>query len=58
MAALSKPEYDFPTAVTFFLAGLGVGAIVALAFSAQVKPAEGPRSQAAQAQGSHYSPAL
>jgi hypothetical protein len=56
MAAASKPEYDFPTAVTFFLAGLGVGAIVALAFSVQVKPVGVQRGQTAQ--GSQYSSAI
>jgi len=56
MAIPSKPEYDFPTAVTFFLAGLGVGAIVALAFSIQLKPAEVQRRQTTQR--SQYSSAL
>jgi hypothetical protein len=56
MATPSKPEYDFPTAVTFFLAGLGVGAIVALAFSVQIKPAGVQPGHAAQ--GSQYSSAI
>jgi hypothetical protein len=56
MAALSKPEYDFPTAVTFFLAGLGVGAIVALAFSLQIKPAGIQHGQTTRS--SQYSSAL
>ena len=36
MLAPSKPAYDLPTAVTFFLAGLGAGAILALVFSPQL----------------------
>ena len=56
MAMPAKPEYDFPTAVTFFLAGLGVGAILALAFSVQVKtlPMHPPQVERSNA----YSPAL
>lgn len=29
----SKPVYDLPTAVTFFLAGLGFGAVLAVILS-------------------------
>jgi len=28
-----RPRYDLPTAVTFFLAGLGAGSLLALIFS-------------------------
>lgn len=29
----SRPEYDFPTAVTFLLAGVALGAVLAMVFS-------------------------
>jgi len=56
MAMPTKPEYDFPTAVTFFLAGLGVGAILALTFSVQVKPL--PMHSPQVERGNAYSSAL
>lgn len=48
MPAQSKPAYDFPTAVTFFLAGLGAGAIVALIFSPQLSLHSAPARDAAR----------
>jgi hypothetical protein len=33
MSARSKPVYDLPTAITFFLAGLGIGAVLAVILS-------------------------
>jgi len=48
MPAQSKPAYDFPTAVTFFLAGLGAGAIVALIFSPQLGLHSAPARDAAR----------
>ena len=29
----SRPQYDIPTAVTFLMAGLGIGSILAILFS-------------------------
>jgi len=33
MSIEGRTRYDFPTAVTFFLAGLGVGSLLALVFT-------------------------
>jgi hypothetical protein len=33
----SRPEYDFPTAVTFLFAGLALGAILTVLFSAPTR---------------------
>jgi hypothetical protein len=32
----SRPEYDFPTAVTFLIAGLGLGSLLALLLAPRV----------------------
>jgi hypothetical protein len=29
----SRPQYDLPTAVTFLMAGLGIGSLLAILFS-------------------------
>ena len=55
-AAKSNPGYDLTTPVTFFLAGLGVGAILALVFSPRVDPVEIHSSHAPRSR--EYSPAL
>ena len=31
----TRPQYDFPTAVTFLIAGLGLGSVLTLLFSSQ-----------------------
>lgn len=38
MSPQSQPAYDLPTAVTFFLAGLGAGVIFAIALSLRSTP--------------------
>ena len=33
--AATRPQYDFPTAVTFLIAGLGLGSVLTLLFSSR-----------------------
>lgn len=40
------PEYDIPTAVTFLIAGLGIGSVIALLFSERAKPHSSPLTSA------------
>lgn len=46
--AKSRHEYDIPTAVTFLIAGLGVGSILTLLFSAHATYHSSPLADAAQ----------
>jgi hypothetical protein len=39
--AMIKGKYDLNSAVTFFLAGLGVGAVLVLAFNPKMEPRVG-----------------
>jgi hypothetical protein len=36
---LSSPQYDIPTAVTFLIAGLGLGSLLTLLFAARFEKA-------------------
>jgi len=36
----SKTQYDFPTAVTFLMAGLGIGSLLAILFAPRAAQAE------------------
>jgi hypothetical protein len=53
----SKTRYDFSTAVTFFLAGLGVGSLVALILSSRARLLVDP-ADAEPARNSQRVPAL
>jgi hypothetical protein len=53
----SKTRYDFSTAVTFFLAGLGVGSLVALILSSRARFLVDP-ADAEPARNSQRVPAL
>jgi|HubBroStandDraft_6_1064221.scaffolds.fasta_scaffold2265848_2 hypothetical protein len=37
-SAATRPQYDFSTAVTFLIAGLGLGSVLTLLFSSRRDP--------------------
>jgi len=44
----SRPQYDMPTAVTFLLAGLGIGSLFGILYSASLDRPSSDASQRAQ----------
>jgi hypothetical protein len=46
--AQSRPQYDIPTAVTFLLAGLGIGSLFGILYSASLDRPNGEVPQRTQ----------